>query len=402
MRCDGMSEVNTEQIEKILIIGLIGIGDFLFIVPSIKALRRCYPNAKIHYLAQSAQMLEFVNHLPFFDEVILSKTSATNEKRRGVNNALFFISALEDIVNLRKEKYDVAVWPVGGITWKMDLMLFAIHAKVRPIFKRGLGLLGSFSLNEAIPSSSGLSWAENDAALFRAVGVSSIDLADYLITLSEDTHRFSNSYMELVSKISKYVGLRVGVQPFAKQHFNTGRDYPVQQYKVLIREILRKYKDSVIVLIDNQIEMLKTNFADINSDRVVMANSLSLLEIAFLVKKLNLVIGGDSGIAHLANAVGVTSMMIHGPTAPWRSGLLGNRNNCVRIDIPCSPCWEIDRAISERCEHKSCFKLLGPEMILQKIADTIDDGRQGTAMEHKQYSGLHQKDLMDCNPRTYG
>jgi heptosyltransferase-1 len=383
-----MPEKNTFRIEKILIIGLFGIGDFLLIVPSIKALRRRYPNAKIHYLAQTAQMLEFANHLRFFDKLILSKTSATVDKRRGLNNALFFIGALEDSVNLRKGKYDVAVWPVAGITWKMDLMLFAIHAKVRPIFKRGAGLFRGLSVNDAISFSSGLSRAENEAALFRAVGVSSIDLSDYLITLSEDSHRFSSPYMELVSKISKYVGLRVGVQPFAKQFFNTGRDYPVEQYKILIREILRRYKDSIIVLIDNQIEMLETNFADMESDRVVMANSLSLLEIAFLVKKLNLVIGGDSGIPHLANALGVTSIMIHGPTAPWSSGLLGNRNNCVRIDIPCSPCWEVDRAISERCEHKSCFKLLSPEMILRKIADTIDAGEQGTAVEHKQYSGL--------------
>ncbi|NIH84192.1 glycosyltransferase family 9 protein [Amycolatopsis granulosa] len=52
----------------------------------------------------------------------------------------------------------------------------------------------------------------------------------------------------------------------------------------------------------------------------VLAGRTRLTELAALVSGARLLISGDTGVAHLATAYGTPSVLLFGPTAPWRWG----------------------------------------------------------------------------------
>lgn len=361
---------NTTNFDKILIIGLLGIGDFLFLVPSIKALKKKYPQSRIHYLTFNKGIADFINSLNFFHKVIISK-AGLYEKRSNIYTYIkFIVYSIADIICLRREKYDISMWPVGSITFKMEIYSFFINAKRRLIYKEQKGSFYTLSnrLNEVVISASDLHNSVSRSDLFKIIGIRSINYLDYKITIY-NYNDLSNNYNDIVKSIEKYSGIRIGIQPFGKQHFNRGRDYLVSYYIELINKLLQINENIVVILINDEFKLLNKYFSDkfLNHDRILMVFNLTLKEIALIIKKLDIVIGGDSAIPHLANSLGIKSIMINGPTAPWKSGLINQIDNCIRVDIPCSPCWEKNRSIVKKCKNKLCFNLLKPELILEKI-----------------------------------
>ncbi|MBM4066843.1 MAG: hypothetical protein FJ266_14615 [Planctomycetes bacterium] len=102
---------------------------------------------------------------------------------------------------------------------------------------------------------------------------------------------------------------------------------------------LKKEMDAQILLISGQadtgiVEELRAKVRD----NIILADQLPLPILAAIIKRSNLFVGNDSGITHLAAAVGTPAISVFGPTDP---GIWGPRGEQVRIHYkksPCSPC----------------------------------------------------------------
>jgi ADP-heptose:LPS heptosyltransferase len=66
---------------------------------------------------------------------------------------------------------------------------------------------------------------------------------------------------------------------------------------------------------------------------------LSLRETAELLATAGAVVGNDSGLSHLAAAVGTPTLMIFGPTPDRELGLFPPNARIIRRGLPCEPCW---------------------------------------------------------------
>ena len=84
----------------------------------------------------------------------------------------------------------------------------------------------------------------------------------------------------------------------------------------------------------------------------------------------SLVIGVDSGLAHLAAALGVPTLVVYGPTSSMLTGCRGGRARNLQADFPCSPC------LARHCRYRgppqpvdgiavepACFSTLTPEQV---------------------------------------
>ena len=84
----------------------------------------------------------------------------------------------------------------------------------------------------------------------------------------------------------------------------------------------------------------------------------------------SLVIGVDSGLAHLAAALGVPTLVVYGPTSSALTGCRGERARNLQADFPCSPC------LARHCRYRgppkrvdgsavepACFSTLTPELV---------------------------------------
>jgi len=97
---------------------------------------------------------------------------------------------------------------------------------------------------------------------------------------------------------------------------------------------------------------------------VVLAGGLSLAQMAGLLQRAALFIGGDSGLAHLAVALGTPTVVLFGPSDPMKWGVRGPRHAVVLKKMSCAPCFIFGY-------HKPCRSI-------QCMADiSVDDVMEG-------------------------
>jgi heptosyltransferase-3 len=96
----------------------------------------------------------------------------------------------------------------------------------------------------------------------------------------------------------------------------------------------------------------------------ILAKGLSLLELASVMEGCRLFIGNDSGISHMAAALGLPTIAIFGPTDPMVWAPRGEKVVVVREEIPCSPCSQ-ERFF--QCQHMDCLRGIETAHILKGL-----------------------------------
>ena len=66
----------------------------------------------------------------------------------------------------------------------------------------------------------------------------------------------------------------------------------------------------------------------------------SVRELAAILGRCQLFIGGDTGPLHLAAALGVPTVALFGPTTPERNGPYGPYGRVIHHELPCSHCYQ--------------------------------------------------------------
>jgi len=99
--------------------------------------------------------------------------------------------------------------------------------------------------------------------------------------------------------------------------------------------------------------------------RVTLAPPTTLDELAWVLKHSDLLISHDSGIKHLAVAVGTSTLTLFGPTEPRAWMPPEGPHDFVRADLPCLACN------FTRCLHRSCMRQLTGEDIAQRAVSLL-------------------------------
>lgn len=93
----------------------------------------------------------------------------------------------------------------------------------------------------------------------------------------------------------------------------------------------------------------------------------SLVELARRLDAVDVVIGNDSGVIHLAAARRVPVIVLFGSTVPALGfGPVGVPHEVVQYPLPCRPCTTIGR---QRCPfgHFHCMRLIQPQHVLHAL-----------------------------------
>jgi ADP-heptose:LPS heptosyltransferase len=93
---------------------------------------------------------------------------------------------------------------------------------------------------------------------------------------------------------------------------------------------------------------------------------LSLKETAELLAGAGLAVGNDSGLSHVAAAVGTPTLMIFGPTSAAVLGSFPPHVKIARSGLACEPCWTTARL--EACGRRiDCLKQLSVDAVWAEI-----------------------------------
>jgi len=100
----------------------------------------------------------------------------------------------------------------------------------------------------------------------------------------------------------------------------------------------------------------------------VLLSSLPLARVALAISRCRLFVGGDSGLTHLAAAVGTPVLALFGPTDPRIWAPPGEGVRVLTGPCPQAPCA---RGREILCPAPQCLADLSPETVLKAAADLI-------------------------------
>lgn len=286
---------------KFLIIIVSRIGDTLFTIPSIRALRQAYPDATIDVLAHPNRY-EVLENLPYINK--LGKITKKSAK---------FYSFFT------RKKYDYAF-----VYWHdKPLINYALKSAHKVIaFDQNDELLNS-KLFKVVPKPEFHKQhaIEENLALINAFGV---DTTNYRIEFHPRHFEldFADSFLKQnhLKNASPLIGLQV-----ASFHTASYRDWPIESFYELCKKVLQEYKNAKFVLFGGKVERAKTEeLASKLKDKAYnAAGKLSLRQTAAIMSKIDAYVGVDTGPTHLMSSFDVPMVaMYHANSLAKHTGIL--------------------------------------------------------------------------------
>jgi heptosyltransferase-2 len=98
-------------------------------------------------------------------------------------------------------------------------------------------------------------------------------------------------------------------------------------------------------------------------EAVSLAGRTTLLDALDLIAQAERVICNDSGLMHVAAALGRRVIAVFGSTSPDFTPPLGDLATVVRGNEPCSPCFERTCPLG----HMNCLNNLAPECVIERL-----------------------------------
>ena len=311
------------SVQRVLVVRLRSIGDTVLTTPSLFALRRFLPGARIDILLED-WVAPVLDGSGLVDRVIPIPRDSTTARARIARE-------------LRATHYDVVYNLHGGTT--ATLLTRATGAKHRVGFEH---YQYARLHNHAAPSSldiwqrSKLHSVEQQLALIGWTGVPVTDRPATKLAVNEDA---------LVSVSAKlrgadWEGFDKG-EPFAVIHpaaaFET-KQWATEKFARVAEELSGRGLTPVAIVSPKE-QQLAQSLIEQSSARVIALTDLSLPEVTALASRARLFVGNDSGIAHIAAAAGAACVVIFGSSnvAHWRPWTT-QANEVVLEEMPCQPC----------------------------------------------------------------
>jgi len=94
-----------------------------------------------------------------------------------------------------------------------------------------------------------------------------------------------------------------------------------------------------------------------------LAGSTNLIEAVDLLAACDTVISNDSGLMHVAAAVGCHVIGVYGSTSPDYTPPLSDKVDIISTDIECRPCFKRECPLG----HLKCLKELSPQRVIEHL-----------------------------------
>ena len=181
------------------------------------------------------------------------------------------------------------------------------------------------------------------------------------------------------------VGLEIPLKPDAlawserywQQHFLKGKpvmaiapgsgarekNWPHLSF-LAMAEWWRQQTSGAVVVIVGPVEEETGDYTTLGQETVV-ARNLDLGRLAALLTRCHLYLGNDSGVSHLAAALGVTTVVLFGPSHVERWAPRGKNVTVVTQNVECAPC---SISTMKNCPHRKCLTTLTPDDVIGRLA----------------------------------
>ncbi len=354
---------------RILIVRFSSIGDIVLCTPVFRWIKQNYPNAELHFLTKG-KFKQVVNGNPYIDHLI--EWENRTQRSEMFETDYDFLVDLHN--NLRSRMVKLRLWSVPNRSLpKQNLQKIALVLSSKGSW--GKWILGSSWIRRILFDFSGdvnsstkgidrtdVYWGDGSNSVGNKPAVSNIvtrnlSLLTHLgldLENLQNADRFLDFFIEnpktSIELPEKFVALVLGGTYATKQ-------MPLE----LLESIINKVNSRVVLLGGpNESKLSEQLMLQFPDKLLNFCGQLNLNDSAWLAKQSQVVLSGDTGMAHIAAALGCNLVMIWGNTVP-EFGMSPPVRNTANVhhfnvlDLDCRPCSKLGYSECPQ-KHFRCMK----------------------------------------------
>ncbi len=328
------------KINKILFVKLAAIGDTILLIPTIRSLKKAYPEAELTFLCTPVNF-SVVNKIPYVDKVININVHSF------LRNVFKFRTFLKEY---RSIKYDISI---DGGQWERMSTLMSVAAKAEYyIGFKTEGQNKHHLYDSVIDHSRTVHEAENFLDLLEPLNIN-ITSEDKKLEyfLNANDYKFADDFWtenNLTRK--KVIVFHPGCGINGK-----AREWEPERFVELGERLYKTDKEIRFIITGSDVEKDITDFIHnkLGNSAINLAGKAGVDKVIAVLKKANVVVCGNTGILHMAASVNSKIIALHGPTDPVKWGPYNDHSVVIQSDKFCSPCLYLGHDYG--CSEPTCM-----------------------------------------------
>jgi ADP-heptose:LPS heptosyltransferase len=334
---------------RIGILATDGIGDVICISGLVTDVRRAWPTSEICIIVRFAEMASLFRGQNRIDDVIVYDPAQGNSPARVVRL----------IRDIRRRHFDIFVVATDIDRHKAPCLTFVSGAPVR-VGEAASQLAWLYT--RAVPRDPTEHKVTSNRRITSLLGIEASSSPCVAIDGSD-----AEAVDDLLANAGVPPGLRlVAVHPgsgLSESHKRWGID----EFEAMLRAISNSQVRPVLVGAGADIPLCEILTARLGNMVLSFAGQLSLSRSAALLAKCALAVGADSGVMHLAAAVGTPTICLFGPTDELRTAPFG-ATRILSAGVACRPCYP---RLPHGCGNPVCMSGISVARVVAEVNNLL-------------------------------
>lgn len=340
--------------EKLLVIQTWGIGDMVMTTPMLQELRTAQPTAHVTVVVGSNEAADVIRGSQLCDEV-----RVMSFRRSPITAILSFF------VKMRGERFDAAF--VASRLSPHVALLLRFLSGIKVIVGDGTGRKGwgySHWRRVDVTKHKVIENAETLKLRLPQAGIGDLHFHN------DEEDRMEADRLWCEHKLDGSTVL--GIHPGGGASECPDKQIPIELCREVVQEFLEGAVNRKVVMFFGPDEVERMPLYRWGLDRAALLSGLSVRVLGAFIARTNVFLSGDTGLGHIAAAVGTPVVTVAGPTdidhtRPW-----GNKHLVVRTvkHLDCMPCYET--SLYGKCPfNQECMRTVKGEEVAKNISRVL-------------------------------
>lgn len=343
-----LASFDPESVRNILIVSSTAIGDTLLSTPAIKAVRERYPQARItaHF---NKKNMELFDNNPDIDGIIPYYGG--------------YKKFLKTIIKFRRHKFDLALifhgnepqaTPMAYLSGARFIIKLPNTSEYRFLLSNNKEVLREDKLDHGI---------EQRLKIAELAGCNVSDKKMVLPVL-KGGDLFIEKFLKEngIKDTDVVIGFQAGASTISRMWF-------AERFVELGKRLIKSYPDLQIIITGSpkEFDHCKSIADTIGEEAVVSASRIPLKYLPSVIKRMKLLVTGDTGTMHLAVAVETPVVSLFAVSDPERSGPYYDldRHLVIRKERICDPC------VSKKCKYQKCMEQISVGEVFLSVREIL-------------------------------
>ncbi|WP_372371478.1 lipopolysaccharide heptosyltransferase I [Candidatus Uabimicrobium sp. HlEnr_7] len=328
-------------VKKILIVKPSALGDIIHTIPIVNAIKQNY-DAEISWVV-SRPFMNLLEHTPVVDKVFVFE----RKKWGGMRFFRYFGEILNFLLKIRAEKFDIVIDFQGLLRSGIITLLSGCKHRVGFKSAREFAYWG-YSQKVETPKNV-VHAIDRYKLIAKTLGVCEIKMS---FPLNRDL-ALEQKWDNVLP--SDYIVIVPGARWSSKR-------WPPEKFAELTNIIHRKSELPVVIVgspSEKEISLQVINNVQKTDKCINTTGETSLIELAYIIKRANIVVTNDSGPMHLAAALNTKTIALFGPTDPERIRPYGDEHVVLQGESLCQCYYQ------KTCSFDlECLRTISPQKII--------------------------------------